>query len=264
MAAAATKRATRTNAAPRRKPGQGSASRRVSASSRRSAAPTRTRPRPSPAKPQRRRRSATPPAGVVMLPVAAVNGAAGAVGGVADSGFVVGITRGRLWIALLGALLGGIVALNVWGLSLSASTSATAAKIDELERANSVQRARIAKRSSIQRVESNASAELGLGVPSADAVRYVRYRPRAPARAAKRLASGDISVFSALPIAPAFAEAAGAAVAADALAPADPAAETAPPDPVSEAAPPEPAPAAPTPAPATPVAPDPAGGGVSP
>ena len=103
-----------------------------------------------------------------MLPV-------NAVGGIADSGFVVGMTRGRAWIMVLGLLLGGIVALNVVGLSLSASGSSVSTKVDELQQENSVMRARIANRPSNERTTEAASA-LGLAVPAPDAVHYIGAR----------------------------------------------------------------------------------------
>jgi hypothetical protein len=56
------------------------------------------------------------------VPVA-VGATAGAVGGLADSGLVVRLTRGRLWIGALAMLLVGIVALNVMALSLNATSS---------------------------------------------------------------------------------------------------------------------------------------------
>ena len=102
---------------------------------------------------------------VAMLPV-------NAVGGIADSGFVVGMTRGRAWIMVLGLLLGGIVALNVVGLSLSASGSSVSTKVDEPQQENSVMRARIANRLSNERITEAASA-LGLAVPAPDAVHYI-------------------------------------------------------------------------------------------
>ncbi len=144
-----------------------------------------------------------------MLPVHAVGGAAGAVGGMADSGLVIGMTRSRVWIGVLGVLLGGIVALNVIGLSLSASTSGTATKIDELERANTVTQATIAKRSSSDRIQALA-AGLGLDTPTPKAVSYLKAKGGDAAAAAKRLEAGEISVLGALPIAPVFAEAAAA------------------------------------------------------
>jgi len=55
------------------------------------------------------------------------------------------MARSRAWIAVLGALLVGIVALNVFGLSLSSSISQTAAEADEIERANSLLREQITR-----------------------------------------------------------------------------------------------------------------------
>lgn len=260
-----TARAARARPAAKPRPRKRTApARRVSQPSRaarpRARSATRSRPRAAAS----RRARITPPAGVVMLPVAAVGGAAGAVGGIADSGVVVGLTRGRLWIILLGTLLGGIVALNVWGLSFSASTSGAAAKIDELERAISVQRARIAKRSASDRIQSLAAAR-GLAAPAPKAVRYVAFAPADAATAAERLAAGEISVLAALPIAPELAEPALPATPA-----AEPPVVEAVPAPEAAAEPPAPAPApapvapASAPAPAPTATPQPAGGGISP
>jgi hypothetical protein len=152
-----------------------------------------------------RRSRITPPGGIAMIPVHAVGGAAGAVGGIANSGVVVGMTRGRLWIGVLGALLGGIVALNVWGLSMSASTSGTATKIDELERTNTVLEAKIAKLTADDRVQA-AAASLGLATPAPDGIRYLKARPGDAEAAATRVNAGQISILDA--VAPAFVEAA--------------------------------------------------------
>ena len=120
-----------------------------------------------------------------MLPVNAVSG-------IADSGFVVGMSRGRAWIVVLGVLLGGIVALNVVGLSLSASSGSVSAKIDELQQANSVARARIANRLSNERITEAATA-LGLAVPAPDAVHYLDAGSSDAEKAAQRLADGLIA-----------------------------------------------------------------------
>lgn len=205
----------------------------------------------------------TPAAGVAMLPVAAVGGAAGAVGGIADSGVIVGLTRGRLWIILLGLLLGGIVALNVWGLSLSASATGSAAKIEDLERAISVQQARIAKRSASDRIRAAAAAR-GLDTPAPKAVRYIGFDRGDAATAAKRLAGGEVSVLSGLPIAPELAAADPATPPSVAVEPAPAAVEPATTAPLESApAPiaPAPAPVAPAPAPGASI---PVGGGISP
>src|SRR5690349_7457139 len=106
------------------------------------AAPARApRPKPRPRTaapqraPQRRRSQATPIPG--RLVAVGVGRTAGAVGGIADSGLVVRLTRGRLWIGLLACLLVGIVALNVVNLGLNASSSKLAQQADGLQRANS-------------------------------------------------------------------------------------------------------------------------------
>ena len=280
------RRAT-TTARPR--PASSAPARRVATPSkavRGKAAPARagrasaTRARPKAAATATRRSRITPPGGVVMFPVAAVGGAAGAVGGIANSGLVVGISRSRVWIVVLGLLLGGIVALNVWGLSLSASTSTMAMEIDELQRTNSVLETRIAQRLSSERVQK-AAAAVGLDAPAADAVRYVKASPTDAEKAAERIAGGEISILAALPIAPEIAVAADAAIvpetglvepAIDPVTglpidpvtglPADPAATTTPAPVDPAAAPPAPAPVAPAPAePATTTPADPATAG---
>ncbi len=121
---------------------------------------------------------------VVMLPVAAV-------GGIADSGLIARLTRGRSWIVLLGLLLGGIVAINVWGLGLSASSSSTEARIGALQSDNGVLRARNAKLLSTEEIQRRASA-LGLAIPAPDAIHYLDAGDHDAARAARRLAAGEI------------------------------------------------------------------------
>lgn len=165
----------------------------------------RPRSKPAPRRPRaaapegRRRPAAGRPRGplaaggsVAMLPVSAISG-------IADSGFVVGMVRGRAWIVVLGALLCGIVAINVLGLSLSAAGSQTSTKIDELQQQNSVLRARIANRLSGERI-SEAAAALGLQVPAPDAVSYLQARRSDAERAAERLAAGEIAAGA--PVAP--------------------------------------------------------------
>jgi hypothetical protein len=115
-----------------------------------------------------------------------------AVSGIADSGFVVGMSRGRAWIVVLGLLLGGIVALNVIGLSLSSSGGTVSAKIDEIQQENSVLRGRIASRLSNERITRAATA-LGLAVPAPDAVHYLDAKASDAEKAAQRLADGLIA-----------------------------------------------------------------------
>lgn len=161
------------------------------------AAPAVATPRRAkPTRPQRRTtaaRRATTTRNVIRLPVQAVGRTAGAVGDLADSGVVVGMARGRAWIAILSVLLGGIVAINVAGLSLSTSGSKTAAKIDALKRENSVLRGRAANRLSNDKV-SAAAARLGLAVPPADAVGYLKSGRKDIEEAARRIAAGEIAL----------------------------------------------------------------------
>ncbi|MGE5407836.1 MAG: hypothetical protein ACM3NV_04430, partial [Syntrophothermus sp.] len=78
-------------------------------------APQRARPKRAP------KRSSQPRLAVVVGRTAAT------VRDLPDSGLIVRMTRGRLWIGVLGVLLVGIVALNVVTLSFAASLG----KIDE-------------------------------------------------------------------------------------------------------------------------------------
>jgi len=82
---------------------------------------------------------------------------------------VLGLTRSRLWIGVLGSLLVGIVALNVMALSFNAASSETAGLSDELREANSALRADIADGLSNERLQ-DAAARIGLVIaPAASA-----------------------------------------------------------------------------------------------
>jgi hypothetical protein len=166
MAAAAT--------APRRAP---AAPRRAPARTRRAPARKTSRPRPQlrRARPNRAPASSAPGrriyAGAALFPQAAVR-SAGAVRDISDSSLIVRLTRGRGWIAVLCALLGGIVALNVISLSLTAGSGRLSIQIDELQTQNSALRAEIAERLSASRVETAAST-LGLAVPDPEQISYL-------------------------------------------------------------------------------------------
>jgi len=156
---------------------------RTSAAARRATAKRR-----APAAPARGRASQGQITGFV--PVAA---AAGAVGGLADSRIFVWLSRGRLWIGLLGALLVGIVGLNVMALSFSASSSDAGQAADALRRQNSAFRAQIAGQLSNSEIQAVA-AELGLIMPGPGSFTYVESTPGDAARAAERLRNGEIVV----------------------------------------------------------------------
>ena len=205
--------------------------------------PARPRPRATTkprargtAKPRARtqRRGITPAAGFA-IPAAAVGRTAVAVGGIADSGLVVRLTRSRLWIGLVGALLVGIVGLNVYSLSLSASGSHVAQKADKLALENSSLRAQLTERLSADEIQ-RAAGKLGLANPMPDEIRYLRATDADAKAAAKRLLGGDL--------------AAGAATTASA--------EAAAAEAEVAAAPVEPAPVAPAPVEPAPVVTEPA------
>jgi hypothetical protein len=129
-----------------------------------------------------------------LVPVA-VGRTAVAVGGIADSGLVLRLTRSRLWIGLLGSLLVGIVALNVFALSFNASSSKTAGLADELRRENSALATQIADGLSNERLQQ-AAARLGLIVPEPGAILFLDPRPGDAEAAAARLRQGAITLGS--------------------------------------------------------------------
>jgi hypothetical protein len=148
---------------------------------------------------------------------------------------VVRLTRGRLWIGTLGALLVGIVALNVLALSFSASTSRIARQADVLKRENSALRAGIADDLANEQIQRTA-ARLGLVVPDPGAITYLGLGGDDAGAAARRLLAGDFTVAAAT---------SAPAVTTTTTAPVPTETETAPP-PEEVAAEPEPAAAAPT------------------
>jgi hypothetical protein len=126
-------------------------------------------------------------AGGQLIPFA-VGRTAVAVSQLPDSGLVVRLTRGRAWIALLGLLLVGIVALNVVTLSFAASSGKIDEQITALEEENSILRGRDAKGSGVGTVR-NAAGPLGLAMPNSDEIHFVEAGPKAVASAAARLAA---------------------------------------------------------------------------
>ncbi len=113
-----------------------------------------------------------------------------AVGQLPDSGLMVRITRGRLWIGVLGVLLAGIVALNVVNLSLNSTAAKLDGQMTVLDQENGVLTNRAAAKLSSERVRGVAT---GLGFSqgnSADTV-FVEYGPKTIATAAARLAAAS-------------------------------------------------------------------------
>jgi hypothetical protein len=147
-------------------------------------APTR-RPAAPRQRPQRSRANLPTPPGGHLIPLA-VGRTAVAVRQIPDTRPIIRLTRGRAWIAVLGILLIGIVALNVATLSLTATSGKVIQQAQTLQRENSVLRARLAQRLSNRRVKYEAAA-LGLGSPAPDEIHYRAAGPDAVQAAVKRL-----------------------------------------------------------------------------
>jgi hypothetical protein len=150
-------------------------------SSRSTAIPSRSRRISGPAKRRRvvtrskRRLSlATLPAHVVAL---------------ADARFVDRLLRGRGWIAIVGVLLIGLVALQVSMLKLNAGIGAAVERSSTLERQNASLEATNARLSSADRIRGKAR-KLGLVPPRIDRNRYVYARAGNAAAAAAAIAGG--------------------------------------------------------------------------
>jgi hypothetical protein len=168
----------------------------------RTTAPKRRKPRPKAAAaapaPARRKaparkpaRRATPgsrvAAGGRLIAVAGGRTAV-AVRELPDSGLVVRLTRGRAWIAVLGVLLVGIVALNVVTLSFAASSSKIDEKNTALEQENTMLEGLLAQKEGARKVR-NAAAAAGLAMPTTEEPAVINANPNAVAEAAQRLAA---------------------------------------------------------------------------
>ena len=123
---------------------------------------------------------------------------AGAVRDLSDSGLIVRLTRGRGWIAVLCALLGGIVALNVLSLSLTAGSGRVSLQIDELKTQVSGLQAQIEERLSASKVEAEA-VRLGLANPDPKAITFLRASDADARRVAHLLATDGFLLAPSLP-----------------------------------------------------------------
>ena len=139
------------------------------------------RPRTRPAGPARRGRT-----GSHLIPIAV--GTATAVRQFPDSTLIVRMTQGRLWIGVLGTLLAGIVALNVFTLSLTAEAGHVDQNVVALEKENSILRSRDAQRSGSARVRHDAGA-IGLEMAAVDEVSSIEPSRNDVAVAVQRLSA---------------------------------------------------------------------------
>jgi hypothetical protein len=158
----------------------------AAAATARQAAPARAprRKRAAPARPRRAAPTRRP--GGQLIPLAV--GTASAVRGLPDSSLIVRMTRGRTWIAVLGVLLAGIVALNVVTLSLAAAGGHIDENIQALDEENSILRSRDAQKSGAGRIRHDAAA-LGLSPAAVERAGALRFSSRDVDVAAQRLAA---------------------------------------------------------------------------
>lgn len=126
-------------------------------------------------------------AGAALFPQAAMR-SAGAVRDFSDSSLIHRLTRGRSWIAVLCVLLGGIVALNVLSLSLTAGSGQRSLQIDELKTKISSLQAQIEEKLSAGKVEAEAT-RLGLDNPNPDLITFLRAKQANAQRVAHLLAT---------------------------------------------------------------------------
>ncbi len=187
MAVAAPKR--RSAAAPAPAPSRTTPPKRSAPPKRRKAAAParapqrpRTRPRPKRAAPKRAPRKGQPRLALVVGRTAAT------VRDLPDSGLIVRMTRGRAWIAVLGVLLVGIVALNVVTLSFAASLGKIDEQSSSLEAENSVLSSRLAKRNASARIHAEGAAQ-GLATAPLNGAAVIQASSGDAATAAARLAA---------------------------------------------------------------------------
>jgi uncharacterized membrane protein YgcG len=186
MEAATARTAPAARPAPRTKPRRKTAPAKRRARPAKSGAGTRrSTPRSSQAPAGRLIRPAM--AGAALFPQAAMR-SVGAVRDMSDSSLIVRLTRGRGWIAVLCTLLGGIVALNVLSLSLTAGSGRTSLQIDALKTDVSSLQAQIDERLSAVKVEAEA-ARLGLANPDPQTIDFLKASDADARRVAHLLAT---------------------------------------------------------------------------
>ncbi|MEZ5078529.1 MAG: hypothetical protein R2725_13925 [Solirubrobacterales bacterium] len=175
---------SRTTPPPARKPARKAPSR-----SGRAAAPAKRAPaRRAPARRAPKRSAAARlQAGGQLIPIA-VGRTAVAFRDLPDSGLIVRMTRGRAWIAVLGLLLAGIVALNVITLSFAASAGRIDEQITTLAKENTRLEVREAQAFSADRIRKEA-ASLGLVASTEAEPQVIEARPDDVLVAAERLAA---------------------------------------------------------------------------
>ena len=136
-------------------------------------------------------RAAPAPArnGTVALPARVSNAPFARALRARTSGVLDALLAGRGWIVLVGVLLVGIVFFNVDLLRMNREIALTAEKSTALKRDNARLRQEAALLGSSERIR-DAAAELGLVLPGAGDVRYLKAHPEFDARKAARTHRG--------------------------------------------------------------------------
>jgi hypothetical protein len=107
-----------------------------------------------------------------------------------DSTLLERLVRGRGWILLLGALLFGLVALNVSLLKLNAAAGHNAERAKVLRIQNAKLRGKVSRLASGDRLRA-AAADMGLVMPEPKKIHYLNARPdRDPRRAVRNIRAG--------------------------------------------------------------------------
>ncbi|MEA2396706.1 MAG: hypothetical protein QOK25_262 [Thermoleophilaceae bacterium] len=140
---------------------------------RRVAAPAPAGPRPAP--PRRRSGPAAAPARSAPG-TAARRSPAATLARLAEARLIDGLLRGRLWVGFIGALLAGIVFLNVSLLQLNQDIARAGKQSTALDRQNATLRERLAALDSSERIQRLASAR-GMLMPAPGQYHYVTARP---------------------------------------------------------------------------------------
>jgi cell division protein FtsL len=130
------------------------------------------------------RRAVPTPAGGAALP--RTTSVFARVRALPDHRVVDRLLRSRLWIWAVGLALGGIVTMQVSLLKLNSGISRAVETTTTLERQNADLEASIARLSSPDRIESGATT-LGMLMPPAGDVAYLRAGPEDAAQAVKRM-----------------------------------------------------------------------------
>lgn len=118
--------------------------------------------------PARGGRTAVPASGAVALPTPLVQ----RLGQISESRSLDRLLRSRGWIALLGALLIGLVFMQVSLLKVNAGMGANVEKAAALERGNALLQADVSKLESNDRIQQLA-IRAGMVLPTSDGVRYL-------------------------------------------------------------------------------------------